>query len=155
MNGGERPTFATDDATLEALVLSVQLRVAAFGWRLGVTRSHDVATTRVIAFQHPLATTHDVIVFPDTPATQIERMLEFQLKSRDVILISDAPSPLLHPQLMYALRAATAQRRWSPKVLYEVTEMLIGAGLLTSWEAEWVVRAGPCVLRDDEQWDIP
>jgi hypothetical protein len=145
---------ATDDEVLEQLVDSFQQRLAADGWRVGIDRSSGDPPSRTVTLDHALATRHDIHVLHDSTPDEIRRLLDYVIEyHRDISLMRVLPRPTLHHELMNQLRISTATYRWQPSILKQVVHTLIAADLLTESEAEWVVRAGPTVMRGpDERW---
>ena len=135
-----------DDEAFARLVLPFILRLTRHGWRVGVDRADG--GYRVVSFTHPVAVELFVNIREDDSIEGTRRQLEHALSShRDFSLTEQPPDQWLHPLVMRHLRAAAAEYGWAPEVLRQVLLALLGASCITSDEAEWVLMAGPAVMK--------
>lgn len=144
-------TEPLDDSTLETIVLSTMLAVAQDGWHMGINRADDIS--RSVAFMHPLAITYTCAIFASTTADSARQLLQDAIRThRDFALVRELPAEVFHVPLMRQLRISTTAYDWSPVTLRQVLHTMLGGGCITKDEAEWVLAAGPAMLRPDAEW---
>lgn len=92
-------------------------------------------------FRHPL--TADFTLSVD-PTKGMDETVEEFLSRPEFAIIGRAPRDLPHVSLIRALRENARGEKWSPQVLPRLALILRQHQLLTTDEANWLTRAGPC-----------
>src|SRR5262249_11335733 len=124
-----------------ALVEHVVQALRDDGWTVGVAHVGDVSFG--LSLDHPLSGELVIVLKRDESARQRNhRRVENVLEGPEVAAIRAAPRDCIHHDLMRSLRLVARARSWHATDLRMLSNILVGQGILTEDEGDWLWQEG-------------